>query len=128
MEIRCRHIDHVQICIPPGHEESARAYYEQVLGFHRVEKPESLRGRSTQWFQIGDIEMHVAVDPVTARTRQHPALVVEAIDEVRAWLVSHGITIQEEPEIPDRRRFSFLDPFGNRIEFLEYFKDRRVGL
>ena len=127
MQVRCRHIDHVQICIPPGSEDQARAFYENILGFHKVEKPESLKARATQWFQNGNIEIHIAVDPVTQRTKQHPAMVVEKIDEVRAFLVEKGITLQEEPNIPDRKRFSFLDPWGNRIEFLEYFKDRFSG-
>jgi len=124
MQVRCRHVDHVQLCIPPGSEEQARAFYENVLGFHRVEKPESLRSMATMWFQNGDIEIHVAVDPVTQRTKQHPAMVVEKLDDVRAFLMEKGITIKEEPNIPDRKRFSFLDPWNNRIEFLEYHKDR----
>ena len=127
MSVRCRHIDHVQVCIPPGTEESARAFYENVLGFQRIEKPASLQSMSTMWMQNGDVELHVAVDPVVERTKQHPALVVEAIDDVRSHLVQHGVALKEEPLIPDRKRFSFVDPFGNRIEFLEYLKDRKVG-
>ena len=125
MEVRCRHVDHVQVCIPPGAEQTARDFYVQVLGFHAVQKPESLQGRPTQWFQNGDIELHVAVDPETRRTKQHPAIIVENIDAVRDHLVQSGININEEPLIPDRKRFSFLDPWNNRIEFLEYLKDRR---
>ena len=127
MDIRCRHIDHVQVCIPPGTEESAQAFYENVLGFRRVEKPASLQSMATIWMQNGDVELHVAVHPVMERTKQHPALVVEGIDEVRAHLTQHGVALKEEPVIPDRKRFSFSDPFGNRIEFLEYLKDRKAG-
>ena len=127
MQLRCRHIDHVQVCVPPGAEMAARRFYEQVLGFHAVEKPESLRARPTQWFQNGNVEIHVAVDPETKRTKQHPAMVVEDLDAVREHLAQTGITLQEEPLIPDRKRFSFLDPWNNRIEFLEYLKDRRAG-
>lgn len=127
MEVRCRHIDHVQVCIPPGAEESAQNFYEGVLHFHRVAKPESLRSMKTMWFQNGGIELHVAVDPVPERTKQHPAMIVEEIDEIRAHLLKHGVPIQDEPEIRDRKRFSFRDPFGNRIEFLEYHKDRKAG-
>ena len=125
MQVRCRHIDHVQVCIPPGSEAAAHDFYEKILGFHRIERPESLKSRPTQWFQNGDVELHVAVDPVTQRTRQHPALVVEEIDHVRAHLMERGVELQEEPEIADRKRFSFRDPFGNRIELIEYFKDVR---
>ena len=127
MPPRCRHVDHVQVCIPPGFEAAARDFYEKVLGFHRIERPESLKARPTQWFQNGDVELHVAVDPETRRTKQHPALVVEDIDTVRDHLAQNGIKLNEEPLIPDRKRFSFLDPWDNRIEFLEYLKDRRAG-
>ena len=126
MQVRCRHVDHVQVCIPPGAEESARAFYVNVLGFHPIEKPDSLRSMATMWFQNGAVEFHVAVDPVTQRTKQHPALLVEEIDAVREHLVKHGVILKDEPAIPDRKRFSFYDPFGNRIEFLEYHKDRKL--
>src|SRR6185369_12492824 len=92
MQVRCRHVDHVQVCIPPGAEETARAFYVNVLGFHPIEKPESLRSMATMWFQNGDVEFHVATDPVTQRTKQHPALVVEGIDAVRDHLVKQGVT------------------------------------
>ncbi len=127
MRIFARRVDHVQVCIPPGAEEKARRFYEEVLGFHAIEKPAGLKLRPTMWFQNGDVEFHVAVDAVTERTRQHPAVIVEEIERVRAHLVERGVALQEEPEILDRKRFSFLDPFGNKIEFLEYHKDRKVG-
>ncbi len=125
MDIHCRHLDHVQVCIPPGAEDTARDFYQRVLGFHAVQKPESLKARPTQWFQNGDVEIHVAVDPETRRTKQHPAMVVEDLDTVREHLLNNGVKLQEEPPIPDRKRFSFLDPWNNRIEFLEFSKDQR---
>jgi catechol 2,3-dioxygenase-like lactoylglutathione lyase family enzyme len=121
---RCRHVDHVQMCIPPGAEAAARDFYEKILGFHKTQKPESLNSRPTQWFQNGDVELHIAVDPVKERTRQHPALVVENIDAVREHLIQHNVKIQDEPVIPDRKRFSFLDPWNNKIEFMEFLKDQ----
>ena len=124
MPPRCRHVDHVQICIPPGTEAAARDFYENVLGFHKIQKPDSLQARPTQWFQNGDVELHIAVDPVKERTRQHPALVVENIDTIRDHLLQHNIKIQDEPPIPDRKRFSFLDPWNNKIEFMEFLKDQ----
>jgi catechol 2,3-dioxygenase-like lactoylglutathione lyase family enzyme len=124
MQPRCRHVDHVQICIPPGSEAAARDFYVNILGFHSIAKPESLRSRPTQWLQNGDVELHIAVDPVTDRTRQHPALVVENIDVVREHLLKHNVKIQDEPIIPDRKRFSFLDPWNNKIELMEFLKDQ----
>ena len=54
-------------------------------------------------------------------------MIVEEIDEVKAHLLRYGVPVHDEPEIPDRKRFSFHDPFGNKIEFLEYHKDRNAG-
>ena len=38
-------IHHVQITIPPGAEDQARAFYCGVLGLREIEKPASLAGR-----------------------------------------------------------------------------------
>ncbi|BBW96455.1 hypothetical protein GsuE55_12880 [Geobacillus subterraneus] len=41
--IHIKQLDHVQICIPFGAEDEARAFYTDVLGFQEIEKPESLK-------------------------------------------------------------------------------------
>lgn len=38
-------IDHIQLSIPRGSEDAARAFYVQVLGFVDVPKPRELAGR-----------------------------------------------------------------------------------
>ena len=120
MQIVLEDVDHVQLCIPPGAEAQARAFYEGVLGFAEVPKPESLLSHGGMWYHCGNVEVHIGIDPVTQRTKGHPAFEVHGLTQIRQHLENHGIKIKEEPLIPDRQRFSFTDPFGNKIEFLEY--------
>jgi hypothetical protein len=46
-------LDHVQLAMPPGRENEARAFYEGVLGIPEVAKPDHLATRGGAWFQRG---------------------------------------------------------------------------
>jgi len=116
-----KRLDHVQLLIPAGQEERARAFYRDLVGLREIQKPESLISRGGLWFEMGDVELHLGAEPVVHPTKRHPAFEVEDIKGARALFVSAGVKIQEEPVIPGRERFSIWDPFGNRIEFLEKF-------
>ena len=52
-------IDHVQIPIPPGGEDAARAFYSGVLGLTEVPKPEPMRARGGMWFAEG---IHLGIE------------------------------------------------------------------
>ena len=113
-------VDHVQVCIPAGSEAAAREFYGGVLGWAEVPKPESLMSHGGMWYRSGEVEVHIGLDPVTERTKGHPAFEVKGLAEIRRYLESRGIRIKEEPLIPGRERFSFKDPWDNKIELLEY--------
>ena len=115
-----KRLDHVQISIPTGAEEQARAFYRDVVGLREIEKPESLKSRGGLWFAIGDIELHLGVEAVVNPTKRHPAFEVEDVRSARELFQNAGVKIQEEPVIPGRERFTIWDPFGNRIEFLQF--------
>lgn len=86
----------------------------------KIPKPESLVANGGLWFQAGDIELHIGVEPSSiSASKRHPAFEVENLMEVRSYLEQNGIIIREEKPIPNVDRFSFTDPFGNRIELLE---------
>jgi catechol 2,3-dioxygenase-like lactoylglutathione lyase family enzyme len=114
-------VDHVQITIPPGAEEAARAFYCGLLGLPEVGKPASLRGRGGLWLQVGDRQVHLGVeDGVNRRaTRAHVAYVVSDLEHWRAILSARGIEILDGVPIPGCERFEFRDPFGNRVEFMQ---------
>lgn len=91
--------------------------------------PSSLSPERIVWFAVGDHgdELHVlAEDGFAPSTNgQHLCLVVEALEPVRQALIADDIEIGEEPEIRNRPRFSFRDPFNNKIEITEMHGDYR---
>ncbi|MBE3554046.1 MAG: methyltransferase domain-containing protein [Thermicanus sp.] len=122
--IKIKKLNHVQICIPVGEEEKARQFYGEILGFKEIPKPTPLLAHGGMWYQVGEIELHIGVENGEGgRSKRHPAFEVENLPEVRRYLETHGIQIQDEQPIPSVNRFSFFDPFGNRIEFLEKEKE-----
>ena len=112
-------IDHVQLAMPPGGEDEARRFYSGLLGLSELQKPESLRDRGGVWFQCGMQEIHCGIEEPIAATRRHPAFLIDNLDALKAALEAEGIATEYDRQLPGYRRFYALDPFGNRLEFLE---------
>jgi catechol 2,3-dioxygenase-like lactoylglutathione lyase family enzyme len=120
MKIVLRQIEHVQMVVPIGKLEEARKFYLGVLGFEEVPMPASFAGRAPGfWCQSNGVMVHVGQDAETKRTKAHPAFDIENVAGVRKYLEGLGVKTFSEPVIPGRERFTFRDPFENRIEFLE---------
>jgi catechol 2,3-dioxygenase-like lactoylglutathione lyase family enzyme len=119
MKINFKRLDHVQICIPFGAEEQAREFYRNVLGLLEIPKPELLKKNGGMWFAIADIQLHVGIENITGPSKRHPAFEVEDVLAVRTYLESHGVRTRDEPALVGVERFSFYDPFENRIELME---------
>lgn len=119
MKIQIKRLDHVQLCIPVGEEEQARDFYGRVLGFNEIEKPEALKANGGLWFEVADIQLHIGVEASIAKSKRHPAFEVEGLDAIRDYFRQQRIEVKEETPIAGQKRFSFFDPFGNRIELLE---------
>jgi catechol 2,3-dioxygenase-like lactoylglutathione lyase family enzyme len=113
-------IHHVQITIPPGAEEEARAFYCRMLELPEIRKPESLAGRGGFWVQAGDREVHIGVEDGVERrlTKAHIAYEVDDLELWKARLLAGGVALYECPTIPGYDRVEFRDPFGNRVEFI----------
>lgn len=120
MKINFKRIDHVQIIIPKDGEESARKFYSGVLGLEEIEKPDSLKASGGVWFKMAGAELHLGVDDKPPSAKAHPAFEVISLNAIKVHLIQNGVNIKEEIAIPGRKRFSFYDPFGNRIELLEF--------
>ena len=90
-----------------------------VLKLEEVEKPEVLRANGGMWYNVADIQLHVGVEEAVAPSKRHPAFEVEDIAGVRSYLEQNGVRTKDEPQLPGVLRFSFFDPFGNRIELME---------
>lgn len=117
--IHFKRLDHIQLCIPRGKEEEAKAFYCGILGLEEIPKPEALIPNGGFWCRIADIQLHIGVEEEVAASKRHPAFEVQDIQAAREYLLSCGVNIKEDIAIPGIRRFSLLDPFGNRIELLE---------
>jgi catechol 2,3-dioxygenase-like lactoylglutathione lyase family enzyme len=112
-------LDHVQVAIPAGGEQAARAFYGSLLGMTEVPKPAALAGRGGCWFSAGSAVLHLGVEePFAPARKAHPAFLVAELETVQAQLAAAGYDcVPADNEIPGVRRFHTFDPFGNRIEF-----------
>ncbi|NQD67328.1 glyoxalase [Bacillus haikouensis] len=121
MAVSFKGIDHVQLAAPEDCETEARKFYSEIIGLSEIPKPENLQGRGGCWFQFGSQELHIGVQPdFKPATKAHPGLLVEGLDDFRNNLIEKGIQVKEDTPIKGRTRFFVSDPFGNRIEFLEF--------
>lgn len=119
MKIAFKRLDHIMLCIPPGTEEEARAFYGDVLGLEELTDLGYPLPNGAIWFQMGNIQLHIRAEDVHDLSERHPAFEVQDLEAARAVLESNNIAVKDLSKIPDRNRFSFRDPFGNRIEFIE---------
>jgi catechol 2,3-dioxygenase-like lactoylglutathione lyase family enzyme len=112
-------LDHVQLAIPAGGEDAARAFYGSLLGMTEVVKPVALAGRGGCWFSAGSAVLHLGVEePFAPARKAHPAFLVAELDALGDRLSAAGYDrVRADGEIPRVRRFHTFDPFGNRIEF-----------
>lgn len=123
MSFSFKGIDHIQLAAPEGCEEQARVFFGEILGLKEIPKPENLRKRGGCWFQCGNQEIHIGIqEGFVPAKKAHPGLLVENLAALRESLLRQEIIIKEEPPIEGRSRFFVDDPFGNRIEFLEFLK------
>ena len=117
--IAFKHTDHIHICVPVERLEEARDFYTRVMGLTEIHRPVEL-GDAGIWLAIGDIELHIGVEEPMPQTIRHTAFEVTNLEVAQQHLAGHGIVIQQQRKLPGRSRFSFLDPFGNRMELLQY--------
>jgi len=119
--IKFKRLDHIQICIPMGKENEARKFYTDLIGLTEIPKPQSLMPSGGLWYQIADIQFHIGVESEINKSKRHPAFEISNLDEAKQYLEKRGVLIKDEIQIPGQNRFSFIDPFGNRIELLQKF-------
>ena len=114
-------IDHIQIAMPVGEEEQARAFYINLLGFSEVPKPPELAQRGGLWLEAGSVKLHLGVELDFRPARKaHPALLVDTLNELIAKVQSAGFeTDTTQPPLEGYKRAHVFDPFGNRIELME---------
>ncbi|WP_375445713.1 VOC family protein [uncultured Fibrella sp.] len=115
--IQFKRLDHVLVSIPEQKTEDARTFYTQVLGLTEI--PGTHPGGAI-WFEIADIQLHLREEAGASYSLRHPAFEVVDLDAARQELDQKGVEITYSSDIDGRRRFFIRDPFGNRMEFIEY--------
>lgn len=114
-------IDHVQLAGPPACEDIARGFFGDVLGWAELPKPPHLQRRGGLWFQCGTQQVHIGIQQDFApATKAHPAFEVCDLAAFRAHVVQNGLEPVDDEPLPGADRFYLSDPFGNRLEFLEW--------
>lgn len=112
-------LDHFHICVPAERLEEARRFYTDVIGLKEKYRPDVF-GAPGHWFDIGNVELHIGIEPQLPRSIRHTALEVKDVRAALQYLQERGVETWSESVIPGRERFSFFDPFGNRMELLQY--------
>jgi len=113
-------VDHVQLAMSPGGEETARQFYRDLLGMAEVPKPEDLAKRGGCWFESGAVQVHLGVEKdFRAAKKAHPALRCRDYAGLVQRLSGAGVEVTEVNDIPGVRRCHIHDPFGNRIELID---------
>lgn len=112
-------IDHVQLAMPAGAEDTARRFYRDILGMTEIPKPPELAKRGGCWFESGSVQIHLGVEAEFRPARKaHPALRCADYDELTTKLRSARFEVTPDDLIPGVRRCHISDPFGNRIELI----------
>ena len=125
-------LQHVSIPIPDGAQDAARRFYSRTLGLEEKPVPRTLSQMRLVWFKVGDSEMELHCFPDTYLAKpeegRHFCLEVDNLDEYRQRVTESGCKIIEADVIPNRPRFFFIDPFGNRVEITSiegYYQDAK---
>ena len=66
-------LQHASMIIPPGAQESVRAFYGGVLGLEEKQPPHTLSHRHLVWFAAGEgeLELHFMPDPTPPEEEWH---------------------------------------------------------
>jgi len=113
-------IDHIQLAMPAGEEDKARAFYAGLLGIPERPKPAALAARGGAWFESPHVKIHLGVEGEFRPARKaHPALLVTGLSELAAVLRRAGHEVADDP-LEGQARVYVSDPFGNRLELIEH--------
>jgi hypothetical protein len=89
-------IDHVQLAMPVGQEETARKFYAELLGMREIPKPAELSKRGGCWFESGSVQVHLGVEKhFRPAMKAHPAFKCTDYDGLVAKLRASGVEVTE---------------------------------
>ena len=112
-------LDHVQVAIPAGEEDLARAFYGKLLGLSEIPKPPELERSGGCWFALGASQLHVGADPdFRPAKKAHVAIAVDDLAAFRAVVEAAGHPVLPDIPLGNRERFFTEDKHGNRVEIV----------
>ena len=118
--MRVEALNHVQLAMPPGGEDAARAFYSGILEIPEVEKPGHLAKRGGCWFERGALRVHLGVEQgFLPAKKAHPAFTVTDLTSLLQRFEDAGYQIVDDEPLAGYNRRYVSDPFGNRIELME---------
>ena len=116
-------LDHIQLALPVGTQDSMHAFYCGLLGMTKQRKPVALVGRGGFWALAGHVQVHFGIDPnFHPATKAHPAFLVCDSAGVFDLLTAQGYTPKWDKTLPNVTGFFVADPVGNRVEIIEEHK------
>ena len=121
-------IDHIQLAMPAGQEETARVFYSGILEIPEVPKPPELAKRGGVWFESDQVKVHLGIDPEFHPARKaHPAFLIRDLSALVCKLRESGIQVIEAEPLEGYNHVYIADPFGNRLELMEPVPSRGSG-
>ncbi len=108
-------LDHVTVTAPEELEAEVIEWYESCVGLNRLEKPEDTGGA---WFEVGEQQLHVMIDPHNPPKNAHFSLRVSDFDAFVTKLREARCHIEQAAPRPGLQRCFTRDPAGNSIEIV----------
>lgn len=111
-------IDHIQLAMPVGGEDKARAFYAGLLELEEKPKPPELAVRGGAWFENDSVKIHLGIESDFRSARKaHPGLRVHDLRFLIERLRAAGYEVLDH-ELVQHHRVYVSDPFNNRIELI----------
>jgi catechol 2,3-dioxygenase-like lactoylglutathione lyase family enzyme len=112
-------LEHVTVTTPEELEEEVLQWYSDVLGLERIDKSQGA-SPGGGWFQIGDRQLHLLIDPHNPPKNAHFCLRVADLDAFVGKLRAKRCHIEQAAQVPGRKRCFTRDPAGNSIEIVAF--------
>ncbi len=87
-------LDHIQLAMPPGEEDRARAFFIDLVGMLEETKPYPLSERGGVWFRSGEVILHLGVEAdFRAQKKAHPAFLIGDLMALAETLATAGYEV-----------------------------------
>ncbi|HCO90730.1 MAG TPA: glyoxalase, partial [Alphaproteobacteria bacterium] len=72
------------------------------------------------WFETENLKVHLGVDKnFTPAKKAHIAFLTKNVGEIEKLCIENGYEVYSDQPLEGYTRIYVLDPFGNRLEFME---------